>query len=89
MLESADVYWLQLDESFNEKNYLRCDISSFNQLNNIFEKFKFDYVFHLAGEFGRWNGEDFYENMWRTNAIGTKNLIRLQEKYKFRMILEV
>ena len=80
-----DVYSLDLPH-FNEKNYLRCDISSFNQLNNIFEKFKFDYVFHLAGEFGRWNGEDFYENMWRTNAIGTKNIIRLQEKHKFRMI---
>ena len=22
----------------------------------------FDYVYHCAAEFGRWNGEDFYEN---------------------------
>tara|TARA_B100000900_G_scaffold138708_1_gene117607 strand:+ start:83 stop:1024 length:942 start_codon:yes stop_codon:yes gene_type:complete len=80
-----DVYFCDLPH-FNEKNYFRCDISSFNQLNNLFEKNKFDYVFHLGGEFGRWNGEDFYENMWKTNVIGTKNLIRIQEKYKFRMI---
>ena len=83
-----DVFFCDLPH-FNEKNYFRCDISSFNQLNNLFNKNKFDYVFHLGGEFGRWNGEDFYENMWRTNVIGTKNLIRLQEKHKFRMILQV
>ena len=39
-----------------------------------------------AAEFGRWNGEDFYETLWRTNAVGTKNVIRLQERLKFRLI---
>ena len=33
-----------------------------------------------------WNGEDYYENLWMTNAVGTKNVIRMQEKKKFRMI---
>jgi dTDP-glucose 4,6-dehydratase len=70
----------------NEKNYFRCDIFHYSQLSKIFEEIKFDTVFHFAGEFGRWNGEDFYENMWKTNVIGTKNLIRLQEKYKFKII---
>jgi len=37
-------------------------------------------------EYGRWNGEDYYENLWLTNAIGTKNIIRIQEKKKFKMI---
>ena len=46
----------------------------------------FDYVYHCAAEFGRWNGEDFYETLWHTNAVGTKNLIRLQERLKFRLI---
>ena len=46
----------------------------------------FDYVYHLAAEFGRWNGEDFYEQLWRSNAVGTKNVIRLQEKRRFRLI---
>lgn len=67
-------------------NYLRCDVGQYRQLAAIFEKQEFDYVYHLAAEFGRWNGEDFYETMWQSNAIGTKNLIRLQEKYGFRMI---
>jgi len=43
-------------------------------------------VYHLAAEYGRWNGEDYYENLWETNCIGTKHMIRLQEKKKFRMI---
>ncbi len=46
----------------------------------------FDCVYHCAAEFGRWNGEDFYEQLWRTNAVGTKNIIRLQERLNFRLI---
>jgi len=67
-------------------NYIRCDVSQHRQLERIFESHDFDYVYHLAAEYGRWNGEDYYENLWLTNVIGTKNLIRLQEKKRFRMI---
>ena len=72
--------------SENDFTYSRCDISEFRQLERIFEKFTFDFVYNCAAEFGRWNGEDFYEQVWKTNAIGTKNIIRLQEKYKFKLI---
>jgi dTDP-glucose 4,6-dehydratase len=66
--------------------YYRADIAHYRQLEPIFEKHRFDYVFHLAAEFGRWNGEDFYETLWMSNAVGTKHIIRLQEKYGFRLI---
>lgn len=67
--------------------YSRCDVSDFRQLERIFEKAgPFDFVYHTAAEFGRWNGEDFYEQVWRSNAIGTKNIIRLQEKFGFKLI---
>lgn len=67
--------------------YARCDIGEFRQLERVFERLgPFDYVYNCAAEFGRWNGEDFYEALWRTNVIGTKNLIRLQESLKFRLI---
>ena len=46
---------------------------------------KFDYVYHLAAEFGRWNGEDYYETLWKSNAIGTKNKC-MQEKEGFKAI---
>lgn len=67
--------------------YARCDVGEFRQLERVFETLgPFDYVYHCAAEFGRWNGEDFYETLWRTNAVGTKNLIRLQERLRFRLV---
>jgi len=67
--------------------YARCDVGEFRQIERVFERCgPFDYVYHCAAEFGRWNGEDFYETLWRSNAIGTKNVIRLQERLKFRLI---
>ena len=71
----------------NKENYERCDVKSFYQLNRIFEQHgKFDFVYHLAAEYGRWNGEAYYENLWQTNIIGTKHILRLQEKLKFKLI---
>lgn len=70
----------------HEDNYYRCDVGQYRQLLEIFKKHTFDYVYHLAAEFGRWNGEDFYEDLWVTNAIGTKNILRLQEQYGFKLV---
>jgi dTDP-glucose 4,6-dehydratase len=66
--------------------HMRADTSVYQQMEEIFHKHKFDFVYHLAAEYGRWNGEDHYDNLWRTNVIGTKNMLRLQERYPFRMI---
>lgn len=68
-----------------DKNYTRCDVLEYRQLEKVFETY-YDYVYHTAAEFGRWNGEDYYEQLWKTNVIGTKNLIRLQEKNRFKLI---
>ena len=68
------------------QGYTRCDVRSYRQLERLVDGRTFDAVYHLAAEYGRWNGEDFYENLWHTNTIGTKNLIRLQEKHKFRLV---
>ena len=72
----------------NEKwTYSRCDIGEYRQLERIIESAgPFDFVYNCAAEFGRWNGEDYFEQMWKTNLIGLKNLIRLQEKHKFKMV---
>lgn len=80
-----EVWFCDLKHS-HEPNYYRCDVSKYRPLESLFAGHEFDFVFHLAAEFGRWNGEDFYEELWMSNAVGTKNLLRLQEKYGFRMI---
>ena len=73
--------------SSETQDYCRCDVSEFRQIERVIETFgPFDMVYHAAAEFGRWNGEDFYEQLWKTNAIGTKNIIRLQEKHRFKLI---
>jgi dTDP-glucose 4,6-dehydratase len=68
-------------------SYARCDVGEYRQLERVFDQAgPFDVVYHAAAEFGRWNGEDFYEQLWRTNVVGTKNMIRLQEKLGFRLV---
>jgi len=67
-------------------DYIRCDVSKYRQVERMFEQHDFDYVYHAAAEYGRWNGEDYYENLWPTNAVGTKNILRLQEEKDFKMI---
>jgi len=78
--------WICDQAHSSMQNYMRCDVSNYRQVERVFEEHKFDYVFHAAAEYGRWNGEDYYESLWLTNAVGTKNLLRMQEKEKFRMI---
>jgi dTDP-glucose 4,6-dehydratase len=68
------------------QNYFRCDISEFRQIQSIIEFVKPDFVYNCAAEFGRWNGEHFYEKVWKTNAIGLKHIIRLQEEHNFRLV---
>lgn len=66
---------------------MRADIRSFRQIERVFvERGPFDYVYHLAAEFGRINGEEYYETLWATNVIGTRHLLELQLHHGFRLI---
>ena len=64
----------------------RADAGAYRQMEDIFQRHRYDYVYHLAAEYGRWNGEDHYENLWRTNVVGTKHVLKLQQQYRFRMV---
>jgi len=77
--------------------YARCDVGEFRQVERLWtgggwpqgytpRPRRFDLVYHLAAEFGRWNGEDYYENLWLTNAVGTKNILRMQEREGFQAV---
>src|SRR5450432_379403 len=81
----------------HDPQYARCDVGEFHQVERLWtgggwangyspDGRKFDFVYHLAAEFGRWNGEDYYENVWRTNAVGTKNILRMQEREGFKAV---
>jgi dTDP-glucose 4,6-dehydratase len=73
--------------SNEEWTYSRCDIGEYRQLDRVFRTAgPFDLVYNCAAEFGRWNGEDYFEQMWKSNLIGLKNLIRLQEQLNFKLV---
>ena len=67
--------------------YSRCDIGEYRQIDRVMKLAgPFDLVYNCAAEFGRWNGEDYFEQMWKSNLIGLKNIIRLQEELKFKLV---
>ena len=69
-----------------DAQHVKVDTGEYRQLDWLFSHQSFDYVYHLAAEYGRWNGEDHYENLWRTNVVGTKHILRLQQRFHFKMI---
>jgi len=69
-----------------DENYIRADISNYRQLERVFEANDYDYVYHLAAEFGRINGEEYYDTLWQTNVIGTRNILEWQKKKGFKLI---
>jgi dTDP-glucose 4,6-dehydratase len=55
---------IALDQGNTDReDYIRADVRNYRQLERVFDKGDFDLVYHLAAEYGRWNGEDFYENL--------------------------
>ena len=78
--------WLCDKYHNHDKNYIKCDLSEYRQVEQMFQKEEFEFVYHLAAEFGRYNGEHFYETLWKSNVIGTKNIIQMQIKHKFKLI---
>jgi len=77
---TCDLYHSQ------DPKHVRCDVSRFRQVEKLLSEGDFEVVYHLAAEYGRWNGEDYYENLWLTNVVGTKNVLRMQERSRFRMV---
>jgi dTDP-glucose 4,6-dehydratase len=65
---------------------MRVDVSKYGQLEGAFALLEPDVVYHLAAEFGRINGELWYEQLWMTNAIGTRNVLELCAKFHCGLI---
>jgi dTDP-glucose 4,6-dehydratase len=68
-----------------DQSYIRANIASMRQLERVFDQ-DYDFVYHLAAEFGRINGEEYYDTLWATNVIGTRNILEIQRKKRFRLI---
>jgi dTDP-glucose 4,6-dehydratase len=84
-LRGHDVWTCDILQG-EDPQHRRIDTGVYQQIDAFLKKQRFDVVYHLAAEYGRWNGEDHYENVWQTNVVGTKNMLRLQEQHRYRMI---
>lgn len=79
-----DVWQMDIQHQADQQ-YFRADVGAYRQLEPVFEE-SYDYVYHLAAEFGRLNGEDYYDTLWHTNAVGTRNVLEFQRRKGFRLI---
>lgn len=70
----------------DDPDVFRADVADYRQLNRAFWEAAPDVVYHLAGEFGRHNGEAHYEDVWRTNTTGTRNVLELCKVHDARLI---
>lgn len=70
-----EVFCCDLAHSSDER-YIRADVAEHREIVWAFTFARPEIVFHLAAEFGRANGQAHYERMWRSNVIGTQNVIR-------------
>jgi dTDP-glucose 4,6-dehydratase len=71
----------------SDEQAIRADVREYRQLERVVrDAGPFDYVYHLAAEFGRLNGEEYYETLWTTNVIGTRHVLELQREHGFRLI---
>lgn len=68
-----------------QPDYLRADVTRYEELAEVFRKWPIEHVFHLAGEVGRENGEQFPRRCVDINVSGTLNLIQLCLEYGARM----
>jgi dTDP-glucose 4,6-dehydratase len=80
------VWGCDLQHGADEQT-MRADVRQYRQLERVAEEAgPFDFVYHLAAEFGRLNGEEYYETLWATNVIGTRHILELQRKHGFKLV---
>lgn len=86
-LRGHDVFRTDLQHApYEEPKYIRADVSEYRQLESVFIRTQPDIVYHLAAEFGRLNGENYYEEVWKTNAIGTRNVLELCNFWESKLV---
>lgn len=61
----------------DDSQEIRADIADYRQLEQAFIMSVPEVVYHFGAEFGRLNGKSFPEMLWRTNCLGTHNVIQL------------
>lgn len=69
-----------------QDHYMRADVGDYRQIQRVFDTYQPDAVYHLAAEFGRHNGERNFEQVFKSNYLGTRNVLELCRDYRSRLI---
>lgn len=69
-----DVFGCDLAHSADPQ-VMRADISEHRQLARVFDWANPELVYDFAAEFGRANGTNYPEQTWKSNCLGTQNVI--------------
>jgi len=79
------VYGCDLTHS-HISNYSKCNIAEYREIKRTLESVNPDFVVNLAAEFGRKNGEEYYESLWKSNVIGLRHILEIQKEMKFKLV---
>lgn len=74
------------DLSHGEIGEIRCDVSEARQVESAFQQVNPEVVYHLGAEFGRINGAHYPEQLWKSNCLGTQNVIEGCVKHKAHLV---
>ena len=76
-----------MDLAHHDHEYeLRGDVREARQVDACFEASTPELVYHLAAEFGRRNGQQYGEQLWTTNSLGTHNVIHTCVKHNAHLV---
>lgn len=67
-------------------DYIRADVTAFEDLHRIGKNYDIDTVIHMAGEVGRMVGETHPQRMVYVNNVGTLNVIQFCLEHNARLI---
>jgi dTDP-glucose 4,6-dehydratase len=80
-----DVWGCDLAHN-HDPQYHRCDIAEYRQIKRVMDLVRPNLVYHFAAEFGRVNGDEFAENLWKSNTLGLHNVINLCNHYRSHLV---
>lgn len=83
-LRNHEVHTLD-QHHHSDPQHHRANIANHRELEAA-TRYPIDICFHLAAEFGRLNGEEHYESLWKSNVIGTRNILELQRVKEFKLV---
>ena len=68
-------------------NFYKIDLQNKIKLNNLFKKYKFDYVINLAAQAGVRNSISSPDSYFNSNIIGFYNLLKFSLRYRIKHLV--